>query len=525
MDDKVIVTNKTALLAKYGSSGVRLIQAGVAALVTADAARGIRTRLVFLDQASSMKSFGKRVVTVASDPRQNKEAVDGVFRGAEPEYMMILGATDVVPHQDLRNPLYVPGDDDDQFAYGDLPYACDAAYSRDITRFRGPTRVVSRLPDLTGATGVGHLLRVLKIAATHRTRAPANYTAYFGLSARSWKRSTALSLDNVFGQSNDLQLSPPSGPSFTAKRLGALAHFVNCHGGEADPMFYGQNRNQYPTAMHSAKVKGKIRNGTIAAVECCYGAQLYDSVTLALPMPICQQYLAGGAYGYLGSTTIAYGPSSGNGLADLLTQYFLLALLDGASVGRAALQARQRFVQQAGELDPYDLKTLGQFNVLGDPSIHPVVVPDPTGVPKGVAQDVANRQQRRERRAKLKLQGDFLQATKPTAARKVIGGRRSASVKQALGNIARLAGIGKKREFTAYAVSVPPGARSRLGKAADAAASRYYITVYRPRGKGSLPNPSIGAVAKEVDGRIVGYRIYEEKSWRATTPARSGSKD
>src|SRR4029453_14340311 len=105
--------------------------------------------------------------------------------------------------------------------------------------------------------------------------------------------------------------------------------------------------------------------GAGAAVECCYGAQLYDSVTLSLPLPICQRYLIQGAYGYFGSSTIAYGPEEGNGAADLITQYFLLAILDGASLGRAALQARQQFVQQTGELDPVDLKTLGQFNLLG----------------------------------------------------------------------------------------------------------------------------------------------------------------
>ena len=64
---------------------------------------------------------------------------------------MILGAPDVVPHQDMKNPAFDPPDDPDEYAYGDLPYACDAPYSRDIATFKGPTRVVGRLPDLTKA--------------------------------------------------------------------------------------------------------------------------------------------------------------------------------------------------------------------------------------------------------------------------------------------------------------------------------------------------------------------------------------
>ena len=126
--------------------------------------------------------------------------------------------------------------------------------------------------------------------------------------------------------------------------------------------------------MTSDAVKKKIKAGTVAAVECCYGAELYDSVTLALPMPICQRYLEQGAYGYFGSSTIAYGPAEGNGAADLITRFFLLAILDGASLGRAALMARQHFVEEVGELDPVDLKTLAQFSLLGDPSVQPARV-------------------------------------------------------------------------------------------------------------------------------------------------------
>ncbi len=70
-------------------------------------------------------------------------------------------------------------------------------------------------------------------------------------------------------------------------------------------------------------------------VECCYGAQLYDSITLDIDIPICQSYLQQGAYGYFGSTTIAYGELNTNAEADFICQYFLLKVLDGASLGHA----------------------------------------------------------------------------------------------------------------------------------------------------------------------------------------------
>jgi len=504
--DKIIVSNRAALTAKYGSAGVVKIRTAVTALIAADAKRGIKSRLIYLDDAVAMKSFKGRAVTIPGNMRENKDAIDAIFRTANPEYLVILGAPDVVPHQDMANPASIPpGDDPDKYAYGDLPYACDAPYSRDIAAFKGPTRVVGRLPDLMKASSPSHLLALLRIAEKYKSRDVTDFGKYFGLSTQSWRKSSELSLFNIFGDSGTLTIAPPGGPTHAVGRLAPLAHFINCHGGSSDPNFYGERGNSQPVSLTSDGIAKKIKPGTVAAVECCYGAELYDSVTLALPLPICQRYLIQGAYGYFGSSTIAYGPADGNGAADLITQYFLLAVLDGASLGRAALLARQQFVAQTAELDPMDLKTLAQFNLLGDPSIHPATVASPTSVLKGADTDQNRRQGRRERRAKLRVTGEMLQETKPTASRKATKVRKSTTVRKALANIAREAGIGTKREFTAFDVKTPKGARPRGSKAVPVA-SRYYVAVFRPK-----KAPSVAAVAKEVSGRIVGYRIYLEK--------------
>jgi hypothetical protein len=76
MDDKIIVTNRRALTAKYGRVGLDQIKAAVAALVDADAKRGIKGRLVFLDDTRAMRRFGGRAVMDATSPRQNKAAID-----------------------------------------------------------------------------------------------------------------------------------------------------------------------------------------------------------------------------------------------------------------------------------------------------------------------------------------------------------------------------------------------------------------------------------------------------------------
>jgi len=105
--DKVIVTNQAALRTKYGA-GFQKIVAAVNALVAADKKRGLTTKLVYLDSAADMKKLKAPRVAKATDPKQNKRAVDGVFKALEPDYLVLLGAVDVVPHQDLDNPSMTP---------------------------------------------------------------------------------------------------------------------------------------------------------------------------------------------------------------------------------------------------------------------------------------------------------------------------------------------------------------------------------------------------------------------------------
>jgi hypothetical protein len=511
MDDKIIVTHKGALTAKYGVKGLAAIRKALSALVAADKKRGLKTAVVYLDDARAMKVLRAKPLDDVTDCRAAKTAIDTVFKARKPDYVMILGAPDVIPHQDLKNPAYEAGDDDDREAWGDLPYACDTVYGRDPAKFVGPTRVVGRLPDLTGATEPSHLIALLKTAANWKTRKAEDYAKYFALSASVWQGSTRLSLDNIFGNEDGLLLAPPKGPEYAAGELGARMHFINCHGGPAAPEFYGQKAKQYPVSLNTKTTGKAIHEGTVASVECCYGAELYDSITLGIDMPICQSYLRQGAYGYLGSTTIAYGPATTNGAADFLCQYFLLNIFSGASIGRAALMARQQFVENSAQMDPIDLKTLAQFCLYGDPSIHPIAVPESPAVPKSAQVETAARFRRNERRAKLKQTGDFLQDTKPTASKRQAGHRVPANAKATLANIAAKGGLPRTQPFEAYKVKGVKTTTSATAKLASAP-SRYYLTIGTPKSNAAKRAPfRVAVVAKEVGGRIIDYRIYEER--------------
>ena len=58
----------------------------------------------------------------------------------------------------------------------------------------------------------------------------------------------------------------------------------------------------------------------------------------------------------------------------------------------------------------------------------------------------------------------MLQETKPTASRKATKVRKSPAVKKALVNIAREAGIGKRKDFTAYDVKTPKRAKGAAAR-------------------------------------------------------------
>jgi hypothetical protein len=372
--DKVIVTNVARLKQKYTADKWAKLRAAIDGLIQADAGRGLKTMLVDLSSTAEMKKYKAAAVAAnkAAEPKSNKQAVDKIYKEIRPAYVMLLGAVDVIPHQDLKNPLFSPPDDTDEFAFSDLPYACDAAYSTSIRKFLTPTRVVGRLPDVMGGSDVDYLIGLLNTAAGYQSQPAGQYDAFLGITAEVWRQSTDTSLRAIFGNAAGMKISPVDGPNWSAADLKAKAHFINCHGSPADWRFFGQKGNKYPTAHDATLLAGKLAAGTVLAAECCYGAELYDPVLSGGRQGMCNTYLASGAYAFLGSSTIAYGPAVGNGEADLICQYFLRQIRSGSSVGRACLEARLEYMRQSHTLTPTDLKTLGQFNLMGDPSLTPV---------------------------------------------------------------------------------------------------------------------------------------------------------
>jgi hypothetical protein len=503
MADKILLANLSALEGKYGRAGLKQIDKAVRGLIAADKARGLATRLVDISDKAAMKKFGGAPVSTAKSARQNKDAVDAIYSKARPDYLVILDAPDVIPHIDLDNPMLGDGD---AAVPSDLPYASDTPFgSREIRTYCAITRVIGRIAGVTKAKTPDFLIGQLANAAKFNSGKRADHMPYFGISAEVWKKSTALSIDNIFGK-DKVELCPPAGPPAVQRRLSSLSHFINCHGSETDPQFYGQRGSQYPVSLTSADVSKSAKPNTVVAAECCYGAQLFDPVLAAGALPIPNAYLQRGAAGFLGSTNIAYGPAEGNGAADLITQYFLINMLAGASLGRACLQARQKYVQTQKMADPVNLKTLGQFILLADPSIQPCLREGPAV--KALADVVDYSDARKRRRVAMAAFGHAAAASSAFKTNKAA--RLSPGVTRQVEGFARERGFGTT---TMHAYRVSPGADfSHAMKSRDVEPKVAVVIDRKERPKSNKGpkgvEPVRVLVAHTTDGHIVDIAEY-----------------
>jgi hypothetical protein len=200
-------------------------------------------------------------------------------------------------------------------------------------------------------------------------------------------------------------------------RLSRRLHMIKCHGAQLDPKFYGQKGNSFPISLASATLQRRLKKDTLAAAMCCYGAQIYSPSDPAAQdsgeWPLASTYLRKGGLGFVGATMIAWVGVGQMMCADWIVAGYLKGTLGGASLGRAFFEAKQdyvRWINQQGQApDLADEKTLIEFVLLGDPSIHPVGATPPASAkvaPAAMAHPAKTlvseeRRQRRVVRARL----------------------------------------------------------------------------------------------------------------------------
>jgi hypothetical protein len=412
--DKVVVTDVGALRRRYGSPGVTLIRSALRMLIEHDGARGIRAIVLDVSSRSALGPIDQPPVTRPDDHVRFRSVLDAVYDLASPDYVLLLGGPDVVPLVPLVNPM--PSPDPDPDVPSDLPYACPGKAGLEAGSLVGPTRVVGRLPDVPRASGraaAAAFAAVIRRSARWAGVAAAAFRDPLCLSTARWQLSTMATLDGLRGgapAASAVQLAPPRAAPWTAAELISPLHLINLHGATADAHWLGDPG--FAPALATGDLVSARNLRTVVIAECCFAAELWDPALAGGTLPVPLAYLAAGGYGLVGPTCVSYGGRTTPDAADVLARMVGEELLAGASLGRALLTARQRYVAEQPVMTPVDLKTLAQFSLIGDPSIQPV--------------EVTVGGTRAERRRELTVAGARLDRTTPVTRASAAGPGRAA---------------------------------------------------------------------------------------------------
>jgi hypothetical protein len=389
---------KYRLEGKYDSAALKKIYAAIERWKKEDSKRGIYTLNIAVDDPEDMKEWGAAPVSGEATPEKIKQAIDDLWKKITPtpDYLVLFGGHDIVPMFEVFNPAYDQSGDDDEKVPTDNPYASSKRFhpSKRIS-YLVPDRVIGRIPDMVSDPG-----------DTGRNGDPAWFVDYLE-TARSWKAQPdtfyarplyAICTHECEGAGLDclkyiarpdshLFLCPPTTDSGrpARKQLSASVHMIKCHGSQFRPVFYGEKkidkRTKFLKAIRSATLESRLTSATLVTTMCCYGAQIFSpfdpKAKYRGEWPLASIYLRKGALGFVGSTMKAWvGSPSFKNWADILAAGYLKNVLAGSSIGRAFLDSKTTYaysiIDNGKILDLADEKTLIEYVLLGDPSIHPV---------------------------------------------------------------------------------------------------------------------------------------------------------
>lgn len=112
-----------------------------------------------------------------------------------------------------------------------------------------------------------------------------------------------------------------------------------------------------------------LDGAVIYAVGCHGGLPVPDDSESDVTLDLPQVFLQRGAMAYLANTGYGWGLKEGIGYSERLMEIFTdqLRVGDSVTVGRAMLDAKKRYFQEARKLDAYGIKTLMQWTTFGFP--------------------------------------------------------------------------------------------------------------------------------------------------------------
>ncbi|MCU0490271.1 MAG: hypothetical protein MUD01_01590 [Chloroflexaceae bacterium] len=382
----VAVVHSEPIRRQFGESAAYAVEQRLALLAEALRGRGINLHIADLDQPETLATCDE-LQGIRAEP--GAAGLAGFVRRvgsaqnqiSQPlDTLLLVGGDAIVPF--ARMPNSVP--DGDNEILSDTPYACDSP------AHVVPSRVVARLPDGNDAE---FLLALLDRMIDHHRNGSGNAswwqriapmrksvrTSHVGAAyvAEAWLSAARAVMSGSMAEETPLLSCPPTMAENLGQRLPSAAlMYLNLHGAEGSPNWYGQARGHaggatpnLPIAWTPQQVAKLNWKGSFLLSECCYGMEIVGrGVAESIPLTA----LAGGAQVCIGSTVNAYGSEEPPLVAaDLLAQFALQSLTGDQPAGQAWLHARAQFAatmeRQQGYLDDLDIKTLLSFVFYGDP--------------------------------------------------------------------------------------------------------------------------------------------------------------
>lgn len=223
----------------------------------------------------------------------------------------------------------------------------------------------------------------------------------------------------------------------------------------------------------------------------------------------------------MGSSCSAFGAVNGEKFlynADLISKYFLRHLLNGSSIGRAFLETRQEYFSKNNQPDPIDNKTLAQFNLAGDPSLHFYRIQET--IPKSNFRKKGNTlyftPNRKGRRAQLEIKAGELMNT--VSSLKEVKATKNKTLKNEIETILRKNKLDSKDKGKTFEIQLPNvvrrGKKSAKSKSTSHAIDLKY-SVYSSSKKikkdGLIIKKRKVLILRELNGQIVDQKLVVSK--------------
>jgi hypothetical protein len=354
----LIISSKGQLTDKYGEDAFIQIDQKINDYIQALSKVGFSGNLIYVDDEKCLSPYELNPVDDPKDATKIKELIDNLDRKLVPSTFLILGGHDIIPFFSIDTP---GGNDGDAQVYSDNPYA-----SRDEDILI-PERALGRLPD-DSSKNAAFLISLLE-AITDRIKKAKKSS--FGLSAKVWSEASEHVYD-IIKYGEELKLSPPVlNNNLQIDWINDKGYFYfNLHGSEDTPNWYGQDGSRYPVAFSPDNLANANVENAVICSEACYGANIIDK---SVDEAISLKFLEKKAACFVGSTKIAYGPSSPPSTdADLIVLKFYEHIKKGLTFGEAFLKAKKDFADETirmnnGHLDETGEKTLLEYVMFADP--------------------------------------------------------------------------------------------------------------------------------------------------------------